>query len=112
MGAGISVADGNLVVLGNTILSDVHDNIVITPAAGDSLISGAFIGVHSDRLGSRRVFPVGKLQYDLNDPSFLFFLLVFAVCVGLFFVILYLVLENVGQKRGKWDFENLDEVEV
>ncbi|RVW50133.1 putative galactinol--sucrose galactosyltransferase 1 [Vitis vinifera] len=62
VGAGITVADGNLVVLGNSILSDVHDNIVTTPAAGDSLTNGAFIGVHSDRLGSRRVFPVGKLQ--------------------------------------------------
>lgn len=81
VGAGITVADGNLVVLGNSILSDVHDNIVTTPAAGDSLTNGAFIGVHSDRLGSRRVFPVGKLQYALHDPSFLFFFLVFISCV-------------------------------
>ncbi|XP_058112990.1 probable galactinol--sucrose galactosyltransferase 1 [Magnolia sinica] len=62
VGAGISIADGNLVVLGTPILSDVHDNIVLTPAGGDSLINGAFIGVRSDQGGSRRVFPVGKLE--------------------------------------------------
>ena len=84
MGAGITVSDGNLVVLGNSILSDVHDNIVITPAAGDSLTNGGFIGVQSDGVGSRRVFPVGKLQYDLHDPCFLFFFLVLLVFVHLF----------------------------
>ncbi|XP_010272515.1 PREDICTED: probable galactinol--sucrose galactosyltransferase 1 [Nelumbo nucifera] len=62
VGAGISVADGKLMVLGNCILSDVHENIVITPASGEALINGAFIGVTSDHSGSRRVFPVGKLE--------------------------------------------------
>ncbi|OVA19713.1 Cyclic nucleotide-binding domain [Macleaya cordata] len=62
VGAGISVSDGKLMVLGNCILSDVHDNIDITPASGDGLINGAFIGVRSDQHGSRRVFPVGKLE--------------------------------------------------
>ncbi|KAK9268321.1 hypothetical protein L1049_000069 [Liquidambar formosana] len=61
VGSGINVVDGRLVVLGNCILSDVHNNIVITPATGDALINGAFIGVKSDQMGSRRVFPVGKL---------------------------------------------------
>ncbi|XP_057983468.1 probable galactinol--sucrose galactosyltransferase 1 [Malania oleifera] len=62
VGAGISVADGRLLVLGSCILTDVHDNIVVTPAAGGDLVHGAFVGVRSDRVGSRRVFPVGKLQ--------------------------------------------------
>ncbi|KAF3453252.1 hypothetical protein FNV43_RR03692 [Rhamnella rubrinervis] len=62
IGAGISVTDEKLVVLGNTVLVDVHDNIVVTPATGGALANGAFIGVTSDQLGCRRVFPVGKLQ--------------------------------------------------
>uniref|UniRef100_A0A5B7BDP3 galactinol--sucrose galactosyltransferase n=1 Tax=Davidia involucrata TaxID=16924 RepID=A0A5B7BDP3_DAVIN len=62
VGAGISVADGKLNVLGNCILSDVHDNIFVTPATGDALINGAFIGVRSDQIGSRCVFPLGKLE--------------------------------------------------
>lgn len=61
VGAGISVSDGKLNVLGETILSDVHDNIIVTPATGGILTNGAFLGVVSDQIGSRRVFPVGKL---------------------------------------------------
>ncbi|CAA0821392.1 Probable galactinol--sucrose galactosyltransferase 1 [Striga hermonthica] len=61
VGAGISVNGGRLSVLGESILSDVHDNIVLTPAAGGILTCGAFIGVQSDQIGCRRVFPVGKL---------------------------------------------------
>lgn len=63
VGAGITVADGNLNVLGKCILSNVHENIIVTPATGEVLINGAFLGVQSDRIGSRRVFPVGKLEY-------------------------------------------------
>ncbi|KAL6562475.1 flavodoxin-like fold protein [Orobanche gracilis] len=63
VGSRVSVSsDGRLNVLGETILSDVHDNIILTPAAGGILTNGAFIGVQSDRIGSRIVFPVGKLQ--------------------------------------------------
>ncbi|CAN6696467.1 unnamed protein product [Malus baccata var. baccata] len=62
VGAGISVEDGNLVVLGNKVLSEVHDNVVVTPASGGALTNGAFIGVQSDQVGSRRVFPIGKLE--------------------------------------------------
>ncbi|KAJ6980533.1 hypothetical protein D5086_022697 [Populus alba] len=62
VGAGISVADRKLVVLGNCVLNDVHDNIEITPASGGGFINGAFIGVRSDQVGCRRVFPVGKLE--------------------------------------------------
>ncbi|XWS09587.1 hypothetical protein CRYUN_Cryun39dG0002600 [Craigia yunnanensis] len=63
VGAGISVSDdGKLMVLGNCILHDVPDNIVVTPASGGALANGAFIGVVSDQIGSRRVFPVGKLE--------------------------------------------------
>ncbi|XP_007020358.2 PREDICTED: probable galactinol--sucrose galactosyltransferase 1 [Theobroma cacao] len=63
VGAGISVSDdGKLMVLGDCILHDVPDNIVVTPASGGALANGAFIGVVSDQMGSRRVFPVGKLE--------------------------------------------------
>ncbi|KAL8160113.1 hypothetical protein V2J09_001650 [Rumex salicifolius] len=58
VGSEISVSNGNLVVSGNCILTEVHDNVVVTPDAG----AGTFIGVNSDRIGSRRIFPVGKLQ--------------------------------------------------
>ncbi|ESR65963.1 hypothetical protein CICLE_v10007545mg [Citrus x clementina] len=62
VGAGISVSDGNLMVKGSCVLANVKENIVVTPAAGPALVDGAFIGVTSDQLGSRRVFPVGKLE--------------------------------------------------
>lgn len=63
VGAGICVSDdGKLMVLGNCVLHDVPDNIVVLPASGDALANGAFIGVVSDKTGCRRVFPVGKLQ--------------------------------------------------
>ncbi|KAJ7963496.1 Alkaline alpha-galactosidase seed imbibition protein [Quillaja saponaria] len=66
VGAGISVADGNLMVLGKKVLSGVNDNIVITPASGGALLNGAFLGVRSDQTGSRRVFPVGRLDQGLR----------------------------------------------
>ncbi|XP_038688477.1 probable galactinol--sucrose galactosyltransferase 1 [Tripterygium wilfordii] len=59
VGAGISVSDAKLMVLGSCVLSDVHGNVEITPA---SFINGAFIGVKSDQIGSHRVFPIGKLE--------------------------------------------------
>ncbi|KAL2523833.1 putative galactinol--sucrose galactosyltransferase 1 [Abeliophyllum distichum] len=62
VGSGISVVDGRLNVLGNTILTNVHDNVLVTPATGEILTNGAFIGVQSDQIGSRRVFPLGKLE--------------------------------------------------
>lgn len=87
MGAGICVSDGRLMVLGNCILHDVYDNIVVAPASGVGLANGAFIGVASDQMGSRRVFPVGKLEYVLI-PVFLllqmfpFFLLLYSSLVA------------------------------
>lgn len=63
VGAGIGVADGKLMVLGKPVLHDVHKNIVVTAAPGGALVNGAFIGVRSDQSGSRRVFPIGKLEY-------------------------------------------------
>jgi raffinose synthase len=65
----IPVADRKLVVLGNCVLNDVHDNIEITPASGGGFINGAFIGVRSDQVGCRRVFPVGKLEYVPSSSS-------------------------------------------
>uniref|UniRef100_A0A1D1XWK0 galactinol--sucrose galactosyltransferase n=1 Tax=Anthurium amnicola TaxID=1678845 RepID=A0A1D1XWK0_9ARAE len=62
VGAGISVADGNLLAMGTKILSCVPDDVVLSHAGGDGLLSGAFVGVRSDGSGSRRVFPVGKLE--------------------------------------------------
>ncbi|XP_010272527.1 PREDICTED: probable galactinol--sucrose galactosyltransferase 1 [Nelumbo nucifera] len=61
-GSGVSVVDGKLMVLGNCILSDVHENIVVTPVSGNEFINGAFIGVTSDHSGSHRIFPIGKLK--------------------------------------------------
>ncbi|KAL9230064.1 hypothetical protein vseg_005457 [Gypsophila vaccaria] len=63
IGAGINVTkDRKLLVLGNQVLADVHDNVLLTHASGDNNVDAAFIGVLSDGLGSRRVFPIGKLQ--------------------------------------------------
>ncbi|KAI6690747.1 hypothetical protein NL676_027575 [Syzygium grande] len=63
VGAGISVSDGKLTVLGSRVLTDVHPNIEVVPAGGGgAMASGAFIGVRCDQVGSRRVFPVGKLE--------------------------------------------------
>nr|XP_017243793.1 PREDICTED: probable galactinol--sucrose galactosyltransferase 1 isoform X2 [Daucus carota subsp. sativus] len=64
VGAGISIEhDGNLKVLGKTILTNVNnDNVFLTPAVADHLPNAAFIGVRSDHVGSRRVFPLGKLE--------------------------------------------------
>lgn len=61
-GVGISLSDGNLNVLGTKILSDVHENIVLSPACGDAMVNGAFIGVTTEKSGCHNVFPVGKLQ--------------------------------------------------
>ena len=85
VGAGISVADGNLVVLGNKVLHEVHDNIVVTAATGGALVNGAFIGVRSNQMGSRRVFPIGKLEY-VSLSSYLF---LFEHCHGVLFEFIY-----------------------
>ncbi|KAG7025001.1 putative galactinol--sucrose galactosyltransferase 1 [Cucurbita argyrosperma subsp. argyrosperma] len=61
VGAGITLSNGDLTVLGNPVLSDVHTNITVSPAPGGGVMNGAFIGVKSDQTGCRRVFPVGKL---------------------------------------------------
>ncbi|XP_073128883.1 probable galactinol--sucrose galactosyltransferase 1 [Henckelia pumila] len=53
------LADGNLSVSCNCILTDVHDNIFLTPTKQNE---GIFIGVESDQIGSSVVFPVGKLK--------------------------------------------------
>ncbi|KAL1556115.1 flavodoxin-like fold protein [Salvia divinorum] len=55
---GLSLAHGKLSVSGNCILSDVRENIILTPAGTEQ---GSFIGVSSDHRGSRVVFPVGKI---------------------------------------------------
>ncbi|KAF3783844.1 putative galactinol--sucrose galactosyltransferase 1 [Nymphaea thermarum] len=62
VGSGVSIVNGNLVVRGTRILTNVHENVTITPAEGTSLTDGAFIGVQSEQIGSRHVFPVGVLQ--------------------------------------------------
>lgn len=73
VGAGITVADGNLNVLGTRVLTDVNADIFATPAAGDSFFNGAFIGVRSDQIGSRRIFPIGKLEYVCLSVTSVFF---------------------------------------
>ncbi|XXG45304.1 hypothetical protein AAC387_Pa02g0420 [Persea americana] len=67
VGAGITIADGNLVVLGSEILSDVNENVILSPTSGDSLLNGAFIGVNSDGCGSCRVFPIEAARWLGND---------------------------------------------
>lgn len=63
VGSGLTVADGKLTVKGKTVLVDVKDNIFVTQLAdGGALADGAFLGVTSDQMGSRRVFPLGKLS--------------------------------------------------
>lgn len=57
--AHIFLSDGNLSVSSNCILTDIHDNILLTPAETHN---GTFIGVKSDQIGSRLVFPIGKLK--------------------------------------------------
>jgi hypothetical protein len=83
VGAGITVADGNLMVLGKKVLSNVHDNVLVTPPSGGSLLNGAYIGVQSDQKGSRRVFPIGKLEYvlvSLQNFCFLFLFFQIQIC--------------------------------
>ncbi|MCD7450565.1 flavodoxin-like fold protein [Datura stramonium] len=62
VGAGICVAERKLNVLGQNILTDVHENIIVTQPTGEAFTNGAFLGVNSDKIGSHRVFPIGKLQ--------------------------------------------------
>lgn len=59
---GISIADGNLMVLGKRILSNVHGNITLTPASGVGMVNGAFLGAKSDQSKSHHVFPIGALE--------------------------------------------------
>lgn len=58
----ISINDGNLVVQGKTILTGVPDNIVLTPATGQGLVAGAFVGATASHSKSLHVFPVGTLE--------------------------------------------------
>lgn len=58
----ISIVDGNLVVHGNTILTDVPDNVILTPGSGVGLVQGSFIGATSPESKSHHVFPLGKLD--------------------------------------------------
>ncbi|KAL2945023.1 putative galactinol--sucrose galactosyltransferase 1 [Bienertia sinuspersici] len=66
IGSGIKVRVSNkkLMVLGKELLLDVHDNVYLTQssAGAGTGMGDAFIGVESDGLGSRRVFPIGKLE--------------------------------------------------
>ncbi|KAI4366218.1 hypothetical protein MLD38_022122 [Melastoma candidum] len=62
VGAGITVSHGDFTVFGNRVLSGVGEDVVLTPACGGTLVHGAFLGVRSDCVGSRHVFPVGKLE--------------------------------------------------
>ncbi|KAF7803736.1 putative galactinol--sucrose galactosyltransferase 1 [Senna tora] len=71
VGAGISVAYGNLMVLGKKVLNHVHENNVVSPPSSlssstGSVLNGAFLGVSSDRKGSRRVFPIKEERSNNN----------------------------------------------
>lgn len=58
----IWVNQGNLVVHGKTILTEVPDNIVLTPASGNDIVTGAFIGATASNSKSLHVFPMGVLE--------------------------------------------------
>ncbi|KAK9290595.1 hypothetical protein L1049_008766 [Liquidambar formosana] len=58
----ISINDGNLVVHGKTILTEVPENIVLTPGSGVGLVAGAFIGATASHSKSLHVFPMGILE--------------------------------------------------
>lgn len=58
----ILINDGNLVVHGKTILSEVPDNIVVTPGNGKGIVTGAFVGATASNTKSLHVFPIGVLQ--------------------------------------------------
>ncbi|XP_020256622.1 probable galactinol--sucrose galactosyltransferase 2 [Asparagus officinalis] len=58
----ITISDGNLVVHGKTVLTNVPDNIGLTPGSGAGLVAGAFIGATATDTKSLHVFPVGKLE--------------------------------------------------
>ena len=63
VGAGISVADANLMVFGKKVLGEVHGNVMVTPASGTgALLNAAFLGVSSHHKASRLIFPIGKLE--------------------------------------------------
>ncbi|CAL9164543.1 probable galactinol--sucrose galactosyltransferase 2 [Musa acuminata AAA Group] len=59
---GITISDGNLVVYGKTILTDVPDNIVLTSGTGAGLMAGVFIGAAASDSKSLHVFPMGTLR--------------------------------------------------
>jgi hypothetical protein len=105
VGAGISVADGNLVVLGSTVLHDVHENIMVTAATGGALVNGGFIGVRSAQNGSRRVFPIGKLEYvSISHCIYIFFSFLKWMC---FYLILCLCAQKMT-REWKWDYDCFD----
>ncbi|KAF7816027.1 putative galactinol--sucrose galactosyltransferase 1 [Senna tora] len=62
VGAGVCVADGNLMVLGKKVFTEVPHNVLLTPASAGALLNGAFLGLHSHSKSSRSLFPIGKLQ--------------------------------------------------
>ncbi|KAL6858889.1 hypothetical protein ACP4OV_017891 [Aristida adscensionis] len=62
VGAGVAVQDGSLVALGAKVLTEVRRNVLVTPAPGGGMATGAFLGVRSAPARSRSVFPVGKLR--------------------------------------------------
>lgn len=59
---GISIVDGQLMVFGQCVLSNVHGNVTLTPASGVGMVNGAFLGATSDQSRSHHVFPIGQLE--------------------------------------------------
>lgn len=58
----ITIHDGNLVVQGKTILTGIPDNILLSPATGTGIVSGAFVGAKASNSRSLHIFPMGKLE--------------------------------------------------
>lgn len=59
LGTTIAIVDGSLQVHGKTLLSDVHDNITLSPAG---LPHGAFLGAKASHSSHYHVFPLGVLE--------------------------------------------------
>ncbi|CAL9233950.1 unnamed protein product, partial [Arabidopsis halleri] len=51
-----------VLVLGQRVLHGVPENVLVTPASGNALIDGEFIGVTSDQTESHRVISLGNLE--------------------------------------------------
>jgi len=58
----IYIVDGNLMVLGQCILSKIHGNITLNPALGVGIIRNPFLGAMPDESKSHHIFPIWQFK--------------------------------------------------